>query len=86
MKVGVSVPITEIGDDFGALRDYIQAAEDMGYDHVRILDRSARLVSRVSGREPLSIALSSIQSGTPARRCHGTWRLARRLSNPWISA
>ena len=38
MKVGVSVPMTEIGDDLGALRDYIQAAEDLGYDHVRILD------------------------------------------------
>ena len=38
MKVGVTVPMTEIGDDFGALRAYIQAAEDLGYDHVRILD------------------------------------------------
>ena len=38
MKVGVSVPMTEIGDDLGALRDYIQAAEDLGFDHVRILD------------------------------------------------
>ena len=38
MEIGVSVPIVEIGDDFGALRDYIQAAEDLGYAHVRILD------------------------------------------------
>jgi alkanesulfonate monooxygenase SsuD/methylene tetrahydromethanopterin reductase-like flavin-dependent oxidoreductase (luciferase family) len=38
MKVGVSLPMTEIGDDFVALRDYIQAAEDLGHDHVRILD------------------------------------------------
>ena len=38
MEIGVSVPIVEIGDDFGALRDYIQAAEDLGYSHVRILD------------------------------------------------
>ena len=38
MEVGVSVPITEIGSDFGALRDYIQTAEGLGYSHVRILD------------------------------------------------
>lgn len=38
MQIGVSVPIVELGDDFGALRDYIQAAEDLGYSHVRILD------------------------------------------------
>ena len=38
MKIGVTVPITEIGADFRGLRDYIQAAEDLGYSHVRILD------------------------------------------------
>ena len=38
MQIGVTVPITEIGADFGGLHDYIQAAEDLGYDHVRILD------------------------------------------------
>jgi probable F420-dependent oxidoreductase len=38
MQVGVSVPITEIGADLGALREFVQAAEDLGYDHIRILD------------------------------------------------
>jgi len=38
MKIGVTVPITEIGADFRGLQDYIQAAEDLGYSHVRILD------------------------------------------------
>ena len=38
MQIGVTVPITEIGADFGGLQDYIQAAEDLGYSHVRILD------------------------------------------------
>ncbi len=38
MQIGVTVPITEIGADFGGLQDYIQAAEDLGYAHVRILD------------------------------------------------
>ena len=38
MKIGVSVPITEIGHDLGAVREFVQAAEDLGYAHVRILE------------------------------------------------
>ena len=38
MQVGVALPTTEIGADLGALRDYVQAAEDLGYAHIRILD------------------------------------------------
>jgi hypothetical protein len=38
MEIGVSVPIVEIRDDFGAQRDHIQATEDLGYSYVRILD------------------------------------------------
>ena len=38
MKVGVSLPLAEIGADLGAVRDYVQAAEDLGYAHVRMRD------------------------------------------------
>ena len=38
MQIGVSVPITDFGADFGAVRDYVQAAEDLGYGHIRTLD------------------------------------------------
>jgi len=38
MQIGVTVPITEIGGDLVALRDYVQAAEDLGYSHIRLLD------------------------------------------------
>ena len=38
MQVGVTVPITEIGADLGALRDFVQAAEGLGYSHIRLLD------------------------------------------------
>jgi probable F420-dependent oxidoreductase len=38
MQVGVTVPVTEFGVDLAAIRDYVQAAEDLGYSHVRILD------------------------------------------------
>ena len=34
MKIGVNFPQTEIGTDVSVLRDYAQAAEDLGYDHL----------------------------------------------------
>ena len=38
MRIGVSFPTVEIGHDMGAVRSFTQAAEDLGYSHVRILD------------------------------------------------
>jgi len=38
MEVGVIFPQTEIEADPGAVRDFAQAAEDLGYDHIFIAD------------------------------------------------
>ena len=38
MRVGVVFPQTEIGPDPGAIRDYVQAAEDLGYSHLIAYD------------------------------------------------
>ena len=38
MKLGVVFPQTEIGNDPGAIIEYAQAAEDMGYNHVIAFD------------------------------------------------
>ncbi len=38
MQVGVSLPLAEIGADLVAVRDFVQAAEDLGYAHVRMRD------------------------------------------------
>ena len=38
MELGVTLPVVEFGADFGAVRDFVQAAEDLGYTHLRILD------------------------------------------------
>jgi len=38
MRVGVTFPTVELGVDLGAVRDFVQAAEDLGYDYIRILD------------------------------------------------
>ena len=38
MKIGVSFPTTRIGHDSGAVREFVQTAEDLGYSHIRILD------------------------------------------------
>jgi probable F420-dependent oxidoreductase len=36
--IGVHVPITEFRADLAGLRDFVQAAEELGYAHLRILD------------------------------------------------
>ena len=38
MKVGVVFPQTELGADPGAIRDYVQAVEDLGYSHLIAYD------------------------------------------------
>ncbi len=38
MKIGAVFPTTEIGNDPTAIRDWAQAAEQLGYDHVLIYD------------------------------------------------
>ena len=38
MQLGVVFPQTEIGSDPGAVRDYAQAAESLGYEHLLVFD------------------------------------------------
>lgn len=38
MKVGAIFPQTEIGTDLGAIRAFVHAVEDFGYDHIFIAD------------------------------------------------
>lgn len=38
MKFGVVFPQTEIGNDPAVIRDYAQAAEHLGYDHILVFD------------------------------------------------
>ncbi len=38
MKIGISFPQTEIGADPAVIRDFVQAAEEMGFAHVSIVD------------------------------------------------
>ena len=45
MQVGVTFPQTEIGSDPAAVRDYAQAAEDLGFSHILAFDH-------VVGAEP----------------------------------
>ena len=38
MDIGVSFPTTNIGHDSGAVREFVQVAEDLGYDHILVFD------------------------------------------------
>jgi probable F420-dependent oxidoreductase len=56
MRIGVVFPQTEFGDDPIAIRDYAQAAEQMGYQHLLIYDHvlGASTASRPDWRGPYS--------------------------------
>ncbi len=42
MKIGVSLPVRELRDDVPAIREFAQAAEALGFTHLRIPDQIAR--------------------------------------------
>ena len=50
MRLGVVFPQTEIGRDPGAVREFAQAAEEIGYDHLLAYDHV--LGADVTGRDP----------------------------------
>lgn len=54
MRIGVSLPVREMGQDLGAIRDFAQAAEDMGLAHLRVPDQVIRPDSGPL-HEPLSL-------------------------------
>jgi probable F420-dependent oxidoreductase len=54
MRIGVSLPIRELGDDIGAIKAFAQAAEDLGLAHLRVPEQ---IIRRGSGalHEPLTM-------------------------------
>jgi len=42
MKIGVSLPVRELGDDLAAIRDFASLAEELGFTHLRIPEQIAR--------------------------------------------
>ncbi|XOV85158.1 MAG: TIGR03619 family F420-dependent LLM class oxidoreductase [bacterium] len=42
MRIGVSLPIREMNDDLGAIREFAQAAEGLGLTHLRVPDQVIR--------------------------------------------
>jgi probable F420-dependent oxidoreductase len=42
MKIGISLPVREMGDDLGAIKAFAQSAEELGYTHLRVPDQVLR--------------------------------------------
>ena len=62
MKLGVALPIVDIGGEPGAIRDFVQAAEAIGYQGIAAPDHVA-----VSGN-PRHRFCPPSGAGTPASR------------------
>ena len=56
MRIGVVFPQTEIGADPAYVKDYVQAAEELGYSHLLVYDHvtGANLASRPGWKPPYS--------------------------------
>ncbi len=54
MKIGISLPVKELQGDLGAIRAFAQAADDLGYTHLRIPDQVLRPESGYV-HEPLTL-------------------------------
>jgi probable F420-dependent oxidoreductase len=54
MRIGVNLPGTELGADPSAIRDFVQAIEGLGYDHIQSLDHvlGANAASRPDWQGP----------------------------------
>lgn len=50
MRIGLAFPHSEIGNDPVRIRDFAQAAEELGYDHISAIDHT--LGARVAAPEP----------------------------------
>jgi len=42
LRVGISLPVREMAEDLGAIREFAQAAEDLGLTHLRVPDQVIR--------------------------------------------
>jgi len=42
MRIGISLPVRELGNDIGAIKDFAQAAEDLGLTHLRVPEQIIR--------------------------------------------
>ena len=54
MRIGVSLPVREMADDLGAIREFAQAADELGLAHLRVPDQVIRPDSGPL-HEPLSL-------------------------------
>jgi len=42
MRIGISLPVRELKGDLGAIREFAQTAEQVGFDHLRVPDQVLR--------------------------------------------
>ena len=38
MRIGISLPVRELANDLGAIREFAEAADDLGLAHLRVPD------------------------------------------------
>ena len=76
MQLGAIFPQTEIGADPAGVRDFAQAAEDLGYEHLLVFDHV--LGADASKRESWERPYSSVDTFHDPSSSSDTWALSPR--------
>jgi probable F420-dependent oxidoreductase len=64
LRIGVSLPVRELKDDLGAIRDFASLAEELGFTHLRIPEQ---IVRKDSGHLHEPLALLAYLAGLTSR-------------------
>lgn len=75
MQLGAIFPQTEIGSDPMAVKDFAQAAESLGYEHLLVFDHVLRPMP-VNGKLGNAPIVTRITSTSPLCSL-GIWRASR---------
>ena len=85
MKLGVVFPQTEIGEDPGAVREFAQAVEDLGYDHLLAFDHVLGIDPQTQFLDPSGRPTYLLPEGASFDAAlHGHWS-AQRGGEPLVT-
>ena len=64
MRVGISLPVRELGNDFAAIKSFAQQAEELGFTHLRVPEQ---IIRRDSGPLDEPLTMMALISGLTSK-------------------
>ena len=64
MRIGISLPVRELGNDFAAIKSFAQQAEELGFTHLRVPEQ---IIRRDSGPLDEPLTMMALISGLTSK-------------------